>query len=138
MINPEKMLYQVNKSGSNLIIVFILLNMFYTIQTLTYMPLTILVGSFTIVNIIISLAGFLGSTKCKVYNIKWAYAGVVGAILQAVRFIEIPASFDSGLRMTLFIALELSAVALLAGSIITIQKSKIKNDYEKAQASKLN
>lgn len=138
MINPEKMLYQVNKSGSNLIVLFILINMFYTILALTYMPLTILVGSFTIVNIVISLAGFLGSTKCKVYNIKWAYAGVVGAILQAVRFVEIPASFDADLRMILIIALELSAVALLAGSIITIRKSIIKNNYEKTQASKLN
>lgn len=138
MINPEKMLYQVNKSGSNLIVLFILINMFYTILALTYMPLTILVGSFTIVNIVISLAGFLGSTKCKVYNIKWAYAGVVGAILQAVRFVEIPASFDADLRMILIVALELSAVALLAGSIITIRKSIIKNNYEKTQASKLN
>lgn len=138
MNNPEKMLYQVNKSGSNLVVIFILLNMLYTIVSLTYMPMTVFIGTFTIVNIIISLAAFLGSTKFKVYNIKWAYAGLVGAVAQAIRFIEIPSVFDSGLRSMLFITLEVSAICLLVGSIITIKKSRIKTSYEQSQTSKVN
>ena len=138
MNNPEKMLYQVNKSGSNLIILFILLNVFYTIVSLKYMPMTILIGSFTIVNIAISLMGFLGSTKCKLYNINWAYAFVVGAIAQAVRFFEIPATFDPSLRLLLIVTLELSAISLLAGALITINKCKIKTKFELAQTSKVN
>lgn len=138
MNNPEKMLYQVNKSGSNFVIIFILLNMFYTIVSLKFMPMTILIGSFTITNIAISLVGFLGSTKCKMYNINWAYFGVIGAIAQAIRFLEIPATFDGNLWTLLFITLEVSAISLLAGSIITINKSKIKTNFEQAQTSKVN
>jgi hypothetical protein len=138
MINPEKMQYQENKSGSSMVTIFILLNMFYTIMMLKSMPMTMAIGSFTMINILISLVAFLASTNFKIYKLKWAYGGVVGAIIQALRFGAIPDSFSSGLKILLLVSLEVSAILLLVGSIITIIKTKAKEKYELEEQSQVN
>lgn len=138
MNNPEKMSYQVNKSGSDFVVFFIALNMVYTIFTLKFMPITLAIGTFTLFNIAISLVAFLGSTKYKIYQIKWAYGGIVLALIQAGRILFLPVEFEPGLRMFLIVVLELSAVLLVIGSLITIRKSKVKQAFEQTQAPAAN
>lgn len=129
MIQAEKLIYQENKLSANLIVLYISLNMLYTIMTLEKMPVNLFIGSFTLINIILSLVGFLVSTKCKAYDINWAYAGLGLAAFQFLRFFFIPDGFEPSYKLLLIVVLLSSAVALLVGSLITIKRAKIKNTY---------
>jgi len=135
MINAEKLLYQPNKSGSTYVVFFILLNMLFTILTLKSMDMTINLGIFTLFNILVSLVGFLASTKYSIYKMKWAYGGTLFSLWQAGRIFFIPEELDAALTFYLTIILLVSAGCLLIGSLITIRKTKIRNDFEASQTA---
>lgn len=130
MKNIEKMLYQENKLGSSLVVLFIVLNMAYTIFNLKNMPVEFSLGVFVMFNIILSLVGFLASTKMKVYLVKWGYFGILLSIVQVFRVANIPEGYETLLNTSLVVLVLTSAVALFAGSLITIIKSGKKTAYE--------
>lgn len=135
MKNVEKMLYQENKLGSSLVVLFVVLNMAFTIFNLKNMPVEFSLGVFVMFNIVLSLTGFLASTKMKVYLIKWGYFGVVLSIVQVVRVMNIPEGYEANLNTALVALVLTSAASLLAGSIVTIIKSGKKTAYENSLKS---
>ena len=130
MNKADKLLYQENKAGSNLVVLFVILNMAYTIYNLRVMPVDMNVGIFVMYNIVVSLLAFLASTKMRTYNKSWGYAGLVIAVVQLFRIIRLPDVYETGFYMTLVAMIVLSAVFMIAGSLITIRRSTIKNEYE--------
>lgn len=130
MNKADKLLYQENKTGSNFVMGFVMLNMAFTVYNLRVMPIDLNVGMFVMYNIFISLVGFLASTKMKIYHKKWAYAGLVIALAQLFRILSIPDVYESGFYMILVTMVVLSAVFMVAGSLITIRRSTIKEKYE--------
>lgn len=126
----EKMLYQENKLGADLVIMFILLNMVFTIFNLRDMPIDTNIGIFTMYNILLSLAAFLASTKMRVYNSKWAYTFIAVAVIQCFRVLRIPTEYEAGFRSTLMAFVFASAVALVVGCVITIRRTAVKTAYE--------
>lgn len=130
MNKADKLLYQENKAGSNLVVLFVLLNVAFTIYNLRVMPVDLDVGIFVMYNILVSLVAFLASTMMLRYNKRWGYAGLVIAVIQFLRIFNIPEGYETGFDLTLKAMVVLSAVCLLAGSIITIRRATIKSKYE--------
>ncbi len=134
MKNPEKMLYQENTLASNFIMIFIILNLVFTIFTMNNMPVNSSVGTFTMLNILLSLLGFLASTKCKIYKKNWGYFALIIGVAQIFRFIVLPMEIAQGMRMFLIVTLEISAFAMIIGSIITINRATVRQRFIDAQA----
>lgn len=130
MNKADKLLYQENVAGANLVVVFVLLNMVFTIFNLRNMPVMYDIGIFVMYNILVSLVGFLASTKMRIYKKKWAYVGFVIALVQFFRITRIPDVYEAGLTMVLTVMVVISAVSMIAGSVITMRRSTLKNDYE--------
>ncbi len=130
MNKADKMLYQENKLGSGFVVLYIITNMAFTIFNLKNMPVDIDLGGFIMLNILLSLVGFLASTKMKVYLIKWGNAGIVLGLFQFIRLMTIPEGYTATLDMSLKALLVASGICMLIGSIVTIRRSKIKDTYE--------
>lgn len=132
----EKMLYQENKLGADLVVLFIILNMVFTIFNLRFMPIDMNIGIFTMYNIVLSLAAFLASTKMRVYNSRWAYAFILVAVVQCFRVIRIPDVYEASFTNLLMGLVFVSAAFLVAGSVVTIRRSAVKTAYEKSLPAK--
>jgi len=130
MNKADKMLYQENVAGSDLVVLFVVLNMIFTIMNLRDMPIDLNIGIFVMYNILLSLVTFLASTKMKIYKINWGYAGLVIAAIQILRIFRIPEGYSANFEMSLKALVIGSAIALAMGSVITIRRSAIKNKYE--------
>lgn len=122
MKRPSRMQYQPNKTGYYMMLLFIILNLVYTIQSLETMATTIYLGFDTMINITILLAGFLASAKIKVYSKSWSNAALGFAAFQLLRMLWTP-----GLQTDWAVYLILSAVAALFASYITLHKINILN-----------
>lgn len=130
MDKADKMLYQENVAGANLVVLFVVINMVFTIMNLRFMPIDLNIGIFVMYNILLSLITFLASTKMKVYKKKWGYAGVVIAVIQLFRVLNIPEGYTPGFEASLKAMVIGSAIVLVVGSVITIRRSAIKSKYE--------
>ncbi len=130
MNKAEKYLFQENVAGANLVMLFVILNMIFTILNLRVMPVMYHIGISVMYNILVSLVGVLASTQVRAYSKAWAYIGFVIAVVQLLRIPTIPEVYEKGFTMALTVIIILSAVSIIAGSLITIRRATLKNNYE--------
>ncbi|WP_245587882.1 ABC transporter ATP-binding protein [Acholeplasma granularum] len=126
MKRPARMLYQPNKIGYYLMLIFIIANLVYTIQSLETMATTLFLGTDTMINIAILLAGFLASAKIKVYDKRWSYIAIGFALFQIVRMFWTP-----GIKQDWVVYLAISSISALLASFISLHKINIIENLDK-------
>src|SRR5690554_5550591 len=126
MKRPARMLYQPNKIGYYLMLIFIIANLVYTIQSLETMATTLFLGTDTMINIAILLAGFLASAKIKVYDKRWSYIAFGFALFQIVRMFWTP-----GIKQDWVVYLAISSISALLASFISLHKINIIENLDK-------
>ena len=140
-IKSDILRYTTNKWGFTFPILAIILDvaMFLIIYTEKNCVPDFQLGIDLLVNVIFLLAAFLLAEKMKVYNKKSAYLAFVVAAIQVLRILWIPLNYLllGGLLAGQFIAccvlLVASGLCLVAGGIITINKSNRLEKHLKEQ-----
>lgn len=129
MKNIEKMVYQENKKGYNLIMIFIILNFSYMLKMLNNMPTTYRLGIFTMINILLLLLAFLLAVKVKTYSIMWSYIGFLVTFFQVLQMLSIKCFLGKDPELSMYIVLGLSVLFVALGSIISVKVSKERTQF---------
>ncbi|GKX29418.1 hypothetical protein SH1V18_18980 [Vallitalea longa] len=125
----EKKLYQKNKIGYNLVLIFVILDTIYTIFTLKNMAIDYSIGIFIITNILLLMVGFLAAVKLRVYSLKWSYLSILMGVVQGIRFFFIPHELCGQVKMYLSLVLLASAVVVFIAGIVSTIKSNNRIHY---------
>ena len=127
------MKYQENKESYKLGILSIYINFIYIITTLNHITPNYILGTFTLVEISLSLLTFLACSKVKVYSEKWSYYLIGFGGYQFLKILTFPIKAlgegeVSYFRTALILALISSGVAIYAG-IVGVKKSRQLREY---------
>ncbi|MDF2698619.1 MAG: hypothetical protein K0Q49_175 [Haloplasmataceae bacterium] len=136
MSRKEKYLYQENRLGYSLVILFILINAVNAIVELNNMSIDKGLGITVFVNIIISLVTFLSAVKIKKYFINWTYFTFLLGLLQfyRIKFVPIETAekvgkvifFNFSVNKILITCLITSGILAIIGALISFRKCIIR------------
>jgi hypothetical protein len=134
-MKDEKLLYRQNKFSGNLLMIYLLLNTYYTVYVLNKIPMNYYVGIFIMINIFLSLFVFLLSSKLKVYSMPWSITSAILSILLVFRYfvdrkIVLP---QIGRPMNIRIVMILSVILPILASIIGLIRAFKYKEAEKAR-----
>lgn len=142
MKQHEKRLYLENSLSQQLILLYILGNTAFTIFEVVNMAVDFQVGTFIMLNIVLSLVSFLMAVRQKAYAIQWGYVGVALGVFQLTRLLWIPEELTGSLRILLIVLLLITGGFAIAGSVICIKRSQerqkfiIENNIDRALLQK--
>lgn len=118
---PQRRLYENNRLGYLLMLVFIAGNALYAVIALNRMPATNAVGLLVMVTIALFLLGFLTAVKVRAYSRRWSYGALLIALFQTVRAVVALSASSAQMVVPTTVFLLGSAVAcLVAGVASTI------------------
>lgn len=126
MKRASRMKYQVNKASYNLLLLFLIINLVYTITSLEILKANNFIGIDVFINIALSLLGFLAAAKVKIYDRNWSYVAVFFGVFQLVRM-----SWTPQLNLEWTIYLILSSVAAFLAAYISFSKIHLLNKVSK-------
>jgi hypothetical protein len=131
MRHKERRLFQKNKIGFLLMLVFIILNTVFSIYTLNSMTQDYYLGTFTMQTIVLLLFGFLTAVKIQTYSsVWWCFAAVVMGLYQGSR-VFFTQTLMEGSQLFLFnIILIVSAGFCIAGGILSAKWTKERQTIE--------
>jgi phosphatidylserine synthase len=136
MKKNEKILYRKNNLGYSLIMVFISLNVVYSIFVLNNMDVNWELGIFIFVTILLLLFGFLMASKMLVYSIRWSYIALGVAVFQLTRLFIGNYTFSSTQYFLLNLCIIASAISCFAGGLISIRRSLFRKQLLDASKNK--
>ena len=135
-LRVEKSLYKANDISYYLIMLAILLNGVFLIQTLNIVDKTFNVGLIILFNIFISLLLFLTAVRVKSYTKPWTYVAVIVGGIQVIRAIFfIPENATTSKAVTLLVLLLVSAIALVVSAIYAYGKIILQEAYKAKHAN---
>jgi len=127
----EKSLYKANTLSYYFVLLAIILNGVFLIQSLNVMDKTFDVGLVILFNIFISLLLFLGAVRLKIYAKNWTYIVAGVGIIQFIRSIFYIPENASGSQVTKFVLLLVfSAILLLAAAAYAYRKVILQESYK--------
>ncbi len=131
-LRVEKSFYKANVFSYYLVILAIILNGVFLVQTLNLVDKTYDLGLIILFNIFISLLLFLTAVRVKTYNKNWTYVAAVVGAMQIVRSIFfIPDNAEGKQVVVLTILLLVSAILLLAAAGFAYKKILLQEAYIK-------
>lgn len=133
MNNPERMLYKGNNLGYYLLIGFVTLNTFYTVFILNKMDKDARIGVFVMLTIFLLLFGFLMAIKVRKYSLFWSYLAIIIGVFQSMRILFTINNVEGLLSIVLDIVLILSALLCITGGVVSLRKTKIRNNLKKSE-----
>ena len=124
MKNNERRLYQNNTTGYLLILLFIVLNIVFTIFTLNAMDKDLSVGIFVMMTIVLLLLGFLMVIKVRIYSMAWSVLAVCVGIFQFSRLFFTPGNLEGAMALFMNIILIVSALFCISGGLVSVINTK--------------
>ncbi|KAA3661118.1 MAG: hypothetical protein DWQ04_17410 [Chloroflexi bacterium] len=129
MKSNEKRLFLENTLSQQLIMFYIVGNAAFTIFYVNSSDINYRLGTFIMLNIVLSLFAFLMAVRQKVYQATWGYIGIGIAVFQFARLFWIPEEIVNPVRLLLVLLLAVTAVSALTGSIICVKRSRERQNY---------
>jgi hypothetical protein len=93
------------------------------------MAVNLRIGSFVMLNIILSLVSFLLAMKVKKYSMSWGVFSIILGVLQFSRSFILPESASGGANRAAVILTIASSIFAMAGGIVTIIKTNVRRNY---------
>jgi hypothetical protein len=93
------------------------------------MAVNLRIGSFVMLNIILSLVSFLLAMKVKKYSMSWGVFSIILGVLQFSRSFILPESASGGTNRAAVILTIASSLFAMAGGIVTIIKTTVRRNY---------
>lgn len=125
----EKFLYIENKTGSNFIIGFTVMNMIAYVLSMGSVAVNYNMFWFSMINIFLTLFTFLLGTKQKQYSKPWTYIGFGVALIQILQILFYPELYtDQTEIMVIYGLLILSVISIVIGSLITLKRINIREE----------
>lgn len=136
----ERKLYQKNKLGNLFVLLYIGLNIVYSIFNINMMPKASELGMFVMSTILLLLVGFLTGTKLTSYSKIWSVVAVILGIFQFVRLTFDVSYLEPNMIFMLNIVLIASGISVIIGGLITYRFSTqraalLKSNPEKYQST---
>jgi len=135
----QRRLYEKNKIGYVLVLFHIVLNVFYSINTIKHMDTSYDVGIFIMITIMLLLVGFLTAVKVQNYSMVWSMVAIIIGLFQFSRLLFTDNPVDGMFGSVLIIALVLSGIFCVLGGLVSIKNTQVrrkcvkeynrKNDY---------
>lgn len=132
----ERMLYQKNNLGQNLIFLSIVFNVIYSIFVLNKMYSDWKLGLFVFITILLLLFGFLVGSKVLLYSKEWGYVAIGIGVFQFSRVFIENYYFDNTLLMLLKLCLMASALTSIIGGVISVRRAVIRKQLMDQSSSK--
>lgn len=129
MKNKEILLYSQNNISQQLFMFYLLVNTAFTIFYSNTANVDKDLGLFIMLNIILSLLGFLTAVRQRMYAKEWGYIGLAIGVFQLVRLMWIPEEILNPLRFALLAMLLVSGTLAIIGSMMCIRRSTDRADY---------
>lgn len=134
----EKYLYIENKSGYSFVLLSIIINGTGLLYSMDRIVVNNQILWYVILNIILTLFIFLDATEQKLYSKKWANVSFLVAAVQILRLFIQPDFKDANTEMIVNITLILSTISLVAGSLITLKKARMREEAASLQTKPAN
>lgn len=129
MKNKEILLYSQNNISQQLLMFYLLGNTAFTIFFANTVDVDVDLGLFILLNIILSLLGFLTAVRQRVYAIFWGYVGLGIGVFQLLRLIWIPEEIMNPLRLALFGMLIVSGSLAIIASVMCVRRTTDREQY---------
>ncbi|RMF01636.1 MAG: hypothetical protein D6768_10180 [Chloroflexi bacterium] len=123
MKTSEMRLYLENTLSQQLIFFYIGGLTLFTIFYINSMNVNVRLGIFIMVNIVLSLVGFLMAVRQKSYSSFWGYVGIALALFQFARLLWMPEEIVGSVKFISAALLIATGISALVGSIICIKLS---------------
>lgn len=135
----ERKLYQKNKLGNLFVLLYIGLNIVYSIFNINMMPKAMPLGIFVMSTILLLLIGFLTGTKLANYSKAWSVVAVLLGIFQFVRLTFDVSYLEANMQLIFNIVLIVSGILVIVGGLLTFKFSMqrealLKSNPEKYQS----
>lgn len=119
--------YPENSSAYSIMLLFIALNAFVSLITLTHMRVSYVIGVYVLVTIVISLLGFLVAVRLRLYQKSGMMMCAALIVVQTIRCFLLPEITQYSLLMLLLMLMSVGILGL--SLVITIKNSKIRDKY---------
>jgi hypothetical protein len=129
MKNKEILLYQQNDISQQLFMLYLLGNTAFTIFFANSADVDKKLGLFIMLNIVLSLLGFLTAVRQRVYAMNWGYVGLVIGVFQILRLAWIPEEIVNPLRLILIGLLFVTGLLAIVGSVICLKRATGREQY---------
>ena len=129
MKNKEILLYSQNTSSQQLFMLYLLGNTAFTIFFANAATVDKDLGSFIMLNIVLSLLAFLTAVRQRVYAMNWGYVGLVIGIFQILRLLWIPEEIVNPLRLLMMVLLVATGSLAIIGSMQCLKRSSDRAQY---------
>lgn len=129
MKNNERLLYQQNTISQQLFMFYLLGNTAFTIFYANNAVVDYDLGLFIMLNIVLSLLGFLTAVRQRMYTMRWGYIGLAMGIFQLLRVQSIPEEIVDPLRFQLIGLLLVTGSLAIVGSVICLRRTAGRDQY---------
>lgn len=129
MKNKEILLYTQNTISQQLFMLYLLGNTAFTIFFANTADVDADLGLFIILNIALSLLGFLTAVQQRVYAMFWGYVGFAIGVFQLVRLMWIPDEILNPVRFSLFGLLLVSGTLAIIASVMCLRRTTDREHY---------
>ncbi|GAB5493175.1 MAG: hypothetical protein Phog2KO_33900 [Phototrophicaceae bacterium] len=129
MKNKEILLYSQNTISQQLFMLYLLGNTVFTIFFANTADVDADLGLFIILNIVLSLLGFLTAVRQRVYAKFWGYVGFAIGVFQLVRLMWIPEEIVNPLRLLLVVLLLVSGALAITASLLCLRRTTDREHY---------
>lgn len=128
MKKPEKLLYQHNKISFYLMLLYIACLSLFVALILRSMPINMMLGLFSMGNIVLILFAFLTSVKIKSYDPKYQFVPLGFALILGIQLFFIPAIQQSDYNIVLISGI-VGVIAACVSAVFAIYKTRIRIKY---------
>ncbi len=128
MKKPEKLLYQHNKTSFYLMLLHIICLALFVVLILRSMPIDMMLGVFSLSNIIIILFAFLTSVKLKNYDPKYQFVPILFATALFIQLFFIPSIKESDLKVVITAGI-IGVIAAVVSSGFAAYKTRIRQKF---------
>lgn len=129
MKNKEILLYSQNTISQQLLMFYLLTNTAFTIFFANTADVDKDLGLFILLNIILSLLGFLTAVRQRVYAIFWGYVGLGLGVFQILRVMWIPEEIMNPLNFALVAMLLVSGSLAIIASVMCVRRTTDREQY---------